>query len=139
MFFRSHPLTEAAINYAICGVLSVLSFLAVTKGNVSEVFGLAQVQAMFVMLPAFFLWAVVGFFLRNRGYVARFVGAATVTAIVTVAAIYLFAGVIDSLQNSADKSAFLNLRAIPIVSTFAINSLIAAGFCQFWLVRRYEA
>ncbi len=138
MFFRSHPLIEASVNYVVGGLLSVASFLIVTGFNLSEVIGLAQVQAMFVMLPAFFLWSIVGFVLRNYGYMVRFVGAAAVTIVVTLLAITLFMQVIDSLKNAADRDAYLNLRLIPIVSTFAINSLIGAAFCQFWLVRRYE-
>lgn len=138
MFFRSHPLIEASVNYVVGGLLSVASFLIVTGFNLSEVIGLAQVQAMFVMLPAFFLWSIVGFVLRNYGYLVRFIGAAAVTIVVTLLAITLFMQVIDSLTNAADRDAYLNLRLIPIVSTFAINSLIGAAFCQFWLVRRYE-
>ena len=141
MFFRPHPLTEAAVIYAVSGLLSVLSFLAVTGGNIPEVFGLGQVQAMFVMLPGFFLWSVVGFFLKNRGYLARFIGAAVVTVVVALVGVALFQQYADLLavNSAADASVFVNLRMIPILSTFVINSLIGCAFCQFWLVRRYEA
>lgn len=139
MLFRSHPLIEASVNYVIAGLLSVISFVIVTGLNFSEVIGLAQVQAMFVLLPAFFLWSIVGFFLKNYEYKVRFIGAAAVTVVVTLAAIALFSQVLEALSNPADRDAYLNLRVIPIVSTFAVNSLIGAGVCQFWLVRRYEA
>ncbi|MEY4367856.1 MAG: hypothetical protein RLZ28_1271 [Actinomycetota bacterium] len=137
MFFRSHPLIEASVNYVVAGLLSVASFIIVTGFNFSEVIGLTQLQGMYVMLPAFFLWSIVGFVVRNNGYVARFVGAAGVTIAVTFLTGALFMQVADAL-NTADRTAYLNLRVIPILSTFAINSLIGAAFCQFWLVRRYE-
>jgi hypothetical protein len=137
MFFRSHPLIEASVNYVVAGLLSVASFIIVTGFNFSEVIGLTQLQGMYVMLPAFFLWSIVGFVVRNNGYVARFVGAAGVTIAVTFLTGALFMQVADAL-NTADRTAYLNLRVIPVLSTFAINSLIGAAFCQFWLVRRYE-
>ena len=137
MFFRSHPLIEASVNYVVAGLLSVASFIIVTGFNFSEVIGLTQLQGMYVMLPAFFLWSIVGFVVRNNGYVARFVGAAAVTIAVTFLTGALFMQVADAL-NTADRTAYLNLRVIPVLSTFAINSLIGAAFCQFWLVRRYE-
>ena len=137
MFFRSHPLIEASVNYVVAGLLSVASFIIVTGFNFSEVIGLTQLQGMYVMLPSFFLWSIVGFVVRNNGYVARFVGAAAVTIAVTFLTGALFMQVADAL-NTADRTAYLNLRVIPVLSTFAINSLIGAAFCQFWLVRRYE-
>jgi hydrogenase-4 membrane subunit HyfE len=138
MFFRSHPLIEASVNYVVAGLLSVASFFIVTGFNFSEVIGLTQLQGMYVMLPAFFLWSIVGFALRNSGYLARFVGAAAVTIAVTLLTGALFMQVAEALSNPADRTAYLNLRVIPVLGTFAVNSLIGAAFCQFWLVRRYE-
>jgi uncharacterized membrane protein len=132
MFFRPTPLFEASVTYAATGLVSILSFF-----NVSETMGLATLEGMFLMLPAFFLWSVVGLALRNFSYVIRFIGAAAIILVVAVLAYALFMQAYDQLQNAADRSSYLDLRVIPALSTFVVSGLLGAGFCQFWLVRRH--
>lgn len=137
MRFRQGPLLEASAIYVVASLVSFIALLAVFGLDIGSVTGAFSVEAMFLLLPSFFCWAVAGQFTKTRSFLVRFFVQVSINSVITIAAILLLNNLVSSVAKPGET---VNLSVAYVVfASYYLGALAGSIFTNFWFVKRSQA
>ena len=122
MRLRPSPLVEASATFAIAFLLVIATFWAIYR-DLNTALNFSTVSALFFMFPVFSAWAFVGFFVKNRVILQRFLFNAGASILIT-GGLGLFLLWTVSTSDAAESSASSALITSAII--VAIANLVSA-------------
>lgn len=134
MRFRQGPWIEASIIYATATLVSLILLIATFGGKFGSVTNTFTLEAMFLLMPSFVLWAIAGQFLKRKSSLLRFFTQVSINSVIGVAAIILANSIASQLEGSSRETVTASMYAV--IVAYYLGTLAGAGFCNFWFVRR---
>ncbi len=138
MRFRQGPLLEASAIYVVASVVSFIALIGVFGLDFASITGAFTVEAMFLLLPSFFLWAVSGQFTKNKSFFVRFFVQISINSVLVVLALILLNNLVASGQ-TANKAPINMSIAYVVFACYYIGALVGSIFTNFWFVKRAQA
>ena len=138
MRFRQGPLLEASAIYVVASLISFIALIGVFGLDFGSVTGAFTVEAMFLLLPSFFLWAVAGQFTKTKSFYVRFFVQVSINSVLVVLALVLLNNLVASVQTSSKATVNMNIAYV-VFACYYIGALVGSIFTNFWFVKRAQA
>ncbi|MEY4367857.1 MAG: hypothetical protein RLZ28_1272 [Actinomycetota bacterium] len=132
MRLRQGPLLEASIIYVVSTIVSLVVLIATFGANFGAVTNTFTLEAIFLLLPSFVLWAISGQFLKGRSAIARFFTQITINSIIGVVALILTNQVVNAVEDSSRATVTASMYAV--VVAYYLGTLAGSAVCNFWYV-----
>ena len=137
MRFRQGPLLEASAIYVVASIISFIALIGVFGTDFASITGAFSVEAMFLLLPSFFLWAVAGQFTKVRTFFVRFIVQVSINTVLVVLAVLLINNLVSSVSKPGEQ---VNMSvAYAVFASYYIGALVGASVVNFWFVKKAQA
>lgn len=133
MHLKPSPLVEASAIYGITWLVSFIVFLAAT--GIEQAQNLASLEALLILLPAFTLWAIGGWLLKNKAPRQRFFANVTVSSILSLGIAWFLTSAAQSAKVAESVRSTSMATSLFVCMTFFFVSVAAAALTQFYIVK----
>jgi|GEM_PF-1532084 len=137
MRFRQGALIEASIIYVVASLISFISLLIAFGFDFGTVIGAFISEAMILLLPSFFFWAIAGQLTKKRTAMVRFFVQVIISTLLAMLGMVLIKQLIDGATDPASKP-YLNIFYM-IFATYYLGAIAGSIVSNFWFVKRAQA